>query len=113
MQLKLIKQSIIPCNGENANGLVANMLDYDIIVSEFELQSRYYIHFETHTLRRGMRPFILPTMYLRGYSRGIKVKELNCGIVVREFELQSLYYVHFRTNTIGKSMNPLILPAMG
>ena len=28
---------------------MANVLDCDIVVSEFELQSRYYLHFETNT----------------------------------------------------------------
>ena len=33
-------------------GIVANMPDCDIVVSEFELQSRYYIHFRANTLGR-------------------------------------------------------------
>ena len=32
-------------------GVVANVQDYDITVSKFELQSRYYVHFRTNTLR--------------------------------------------------------------
>ena len=32
------------------------------VVSEFELQSRYYIHFQTNTLGKGMNPLILPSM---------------------------------------------------
>ena len=35
------------------------MLDFDIIVSEFELQS-YYVHFWTYTLERGMKPSYPP-----------------------------------------------------
>ena len=31
------------------HGEVANVLDCDIVVSEFELQLRYYIHFRTNT----------------------------------------------------------------
>ena len=41
---------------------MAEMLDCDIVVSEFEFQSRNYIHFSTNTLRKGMNPLILPNM---------------------------------------------------
>ena len=37
-------------------GVVANVLDCDIVKSEFELQSRYYVHFLTNTLGKGMNP---------------------------------------------------------
>ena len=30
-------------------GAVANVLDNDIVVSEFELQSRYHVHFQSNT----------------------------------------------------------------
>ena len=39
---------------------MANVLDYDIVISEFELQWRYYIY-----LRKGMNPII---------NRGLGVK---------------------------------------
>ena len=38
--------------GGSLRGTVANVLD--IMVSEFELQSRHYIHFRRNTLREGM-----------------------------------------------------------
>ena len=38
------------------------MLDYNIVVSEFELQLCYYIHFWTNTLGKGMNPFIPSAM---------------------------------------------------
>ena len=31
-------------------------MDYEIVVSEFELQSRYYVHFRVNTLGKGMNP---------------------------------------------------------
>ena len=31
-----------------------------IVVREFVLQSRYYVHFRANTLRKGMNPLILP-----------------------------------------------------
>ena len=37
--------------------VVAKVLGYDIIVCEFELQSRYYI--QTNTLKVGMNPLII------------------------------------------------------
>ena len=43
-------------------GVMAKVLDYGIIVSEFELQSCDYIHFRTNTLGKGMNPLIFPTM---------------------------------------------------
>ena len=37
-------------------------IDCGIVVSEFVLQSCYYAHFLTNTLREGMNPLILPSM---------------------------------------------------
>ena len=37
-------------------------MDSRIVVSEFEFQSRYYVHFGTNTLGKGMNPIILPAM---------------------------------------------------
>ena len=44
--------------GRSPHGIVANVLDCDIVVSKFELQSLYYVHFRTNTLRKGMDPLI-------------------------------------------------------
>ena len=41
---------------------VANVLDSDIVVSKFELQSHYYIHFRKITIGKSMSPFIPPAM---------------------------------------------------
>ena len=37
-------------------------MDSGIVVSEFVLQSRYYIHFWANTLGKGVNPLILPAM---------------------------------------------------
>ena len=37
-------------------------LDCGIVVSDFVLQSRYYVHFRANTLGKGMNPLILPSM---------------------------------------------------
>ena len=43
---------------------MANVLDFHLVVSEFECQSRYDIHFWTNTLRIGTNPLILTVMDL-------------------------------------------------
>ena len=42
--------------------LRAKAMDGANVVSEFVLQSRYYVHFRANTLGKGMKPFILPAM---------------------------------------------------
>ena len=42
--------------GESSNGIVANALDCNILVSEFELQSFYCIFFQTNALVKDMNP---------------------------------------------------------
>ena len=44
------------------HGVMAKAMDYGVIVSEFELQSRYYVHYWKNTLRKGMNLLILPGM---------------------------------------------------
>ena len=40
----------------NPRGVVANVLYCDIVVSEFELQLCYYIHFRTNARRKAAQP---------------------------------------------------------
>ena len=42
---------------------MANVLGCDLVVSEFELQSHYYIHFQTNAQGKGMNFLILPANY--------------------------------------------------
>ena len=37
-------------------------MDSEIVVSEFVLQLRYYVHFRANTLGKGMNHLILPAM---------------------------------------------------
>ena len=37
-------------------------MDSGIVVREFELKLRYYVHFRTNTLEKRMNPRILPGM---------------------------------------------------
>ena len=43
-------------------GVMVKTLDGRILVSEFEFQSRYYVHFRTNTLGKGMNPIIILAM---------------------------------------------------
>ncbi len=43
-------------------GVMVKAMDCGIVVSEFELQSCYYVHFRINTLGNGMNPLILPAM---------------------------------------------------
>ena len=43
-------------------GVMVKAMDCGIVVSEFVLQSRYYVHFRANTLGKGMNPLILPAL---------------------------------------------------
>ena len=43
-------------------GIMVKAMDCGIVVQEFVLQSRYYVHFRANTLGKGMNPLILPVM---------------------------------------------------
>ena len=43
-------------------GVMVKLIGCRIVVSEFELQTRYYVHFRANTLGKGMNPLILPAM---------------------------------------------------
>ena len=43
-------------------GVMVKAMDCGIVVSEFVLQSHYYVYFGTNTLGKGMSPLILPAM---------------------------------------------------
>ena len=41
-------------------GVMVEAMDCGIVVSEFVLQLRYYVHFRANTLGKGMNTLILP-----------------------------------------------------
>ena len=41
-------------------GVMVKVMHCGIVVREFVLQSRYYVHFRANTLGKGMNPLILP-----------------------------------------------------
>ena len=43
-------------------GVMVKAKDCGIVIREFVLQSRYYVHFRANTLGKGMNPLILPAM---------------------------------------------------
>ena len=43
-------------------GVMVKAMDCGIIVGEFVLQSRYYVHIRANTIGKGMNPLILPAM---------------------------------------------------
>ena len=53
---KLSSVTLIISKGESFSRVVANVLDCDIIVSKFELQAHYDVHFQTNTTGKGMNP---------------------------------------------------------
>ena len=54
--------SFHPSRKNSLHGVVANVLDYDIIVNEFKIQSYNYAYFQTNTLGKGMNSLIPPAM---------------------------------------------------
>ena len=48
------------------HGVMVKAMNYRTVVSEFVLQTRYYVHFQANTLGKGMNPLILPATVLRG-----------------------------------------------
>ena len=48
--------------GGYPRGVVVKAMDCGIVVREFVLQLRYYVHFRANTLRKGMNSLILPAM---------------------------------------------------
>ena len=48
--------------GGDPRGVMVKAMDCEIVVSEFVLQSRHYVHFRANTLEKGMNLRILPAM---------------------------------------------------
>ena len=42
--------------GEGPRGVIVKAMDCEIVVREFVLQSRYYVHFRANTLGKGTNP---------------------------------------------------------
>ena len=51
-----LRENAIRC----PRGVMVKAMNCGIVVREFVLQSRYYVHFRANTLGKGMNPLILP-----------------------------------------------------
>ena len=52
----------LPIDKFTFGDVMVEAMDCGIVVSEFVLQSRYYIHFRANILGKGMNPLIPPAM---------------------------------------------------
>ena len=59
-EMQETKQSLISYQCKSHCGVAVNVLDYNIVVSEFDLQLHYYVHFRTNTLEEMYKPFYSP-----------------------------------------------------
>ena len=62
MEFGIEKCAILIMRGWGPRGVMVKAMDCGIVVREFVLQSRYYVHFRANTLGKGMNPLILPAM---------------------------------------------------
>ena len=49
-------------DGGCPRGVMVKAMDCGIVLREFVLQSRYYVHFRPNTFEKGMNPLIFPAM---------------------------------------------------
>ena len=49
--------------GRNRHGVMVNVLECDIVVSEFKLLSHYYVQFWINTLGKSIEASIIPARY--------------------------------------------------
>ena len=55
-------QVSLKSQGGYPRGVMVKTMDSGIVVREFVLQSRYYVHFRANTLGKGINPLILPAI---------------------------------------------------
>ena len=57
-----VEQTLYTCTqwGGGLHSVMVKAMNCEIVVSEFVLQSHYYVHFRENTLGKGMKPLILP-----------------------------------------------------
>ena len=79
--------------GEISCGVEANMLDYDIVVSKFELQSRYNVHFRTNT-------YVENKSHIRG-SGGRWIVDIVVGIPWVSYLTSSSYPTHLLSSFLS------------
>ena len=55
-----VMSDTLPTNYSCPRSVMVKAMNCGIVVREFVLQSRYYVHFRANTLGKGMNPLILP-----------------------------------------------------
>ena len=60
--IAIIPRSTLPRGVGCPHGVMVKAIDCGIVVREFVLQSRYYVHIRANTLGKGMNPLILPAI---------------------------------------------------
>ena len=55
-QISVFVVSFVIKSTWSLHGVVANVIKFDILVSKFEFQSRYCIHFRANTFGKGIIP---------------------------------------------------------
>ena len=85
---------------------MANVLGCDIVVSEFEIQLPYYVHFQTNTLQKGMNPVILPSFvpllgwlwHSMTYEGWYAIKERNWNLLCMDVQSDIMFRKKTRQN---------------
>ena len=90
-------------------GIMANVLDCDIVVSEFELQSHYYRHYQANIFGKGTNFLITPPSYGLNSCTIVFLKN-GFGIEIptrvnipfnKETELYKYIYIYILSSTDG------------
>ena len=106
-------------------GVVANVLDCNIVVSKFKLQLFYYVYCLTNNLGKGMNSHPCVKYYYYYFCPSLNnpqslirlilcLPSLEMDIVTSVQNLDETVCISSSTNTFMKGMNPTILfPAIG
>ena len=94
----MVKPTNLPTHGRRSPcGVVAIVLDFDNVISEFKLESCYYVHFQ----------------YRKLHYKAKKKKILLQDNIKMDTYVFIGYCIHIRANALGKGMNSLIFPIIG
>ena len=80
------------CKQGNPRGTLDNVLDFDTVESEFELQSRYCVHFWINTPRKGMDTYTSPQQWFNTTTKERK-KEKQIGKQLYGFKYSYLIQI--------------------
>ena len=66
--MAMVHTNLLKEAGGCPRGVMVKTMDCGIVVREFELQLRYYVHFRANTLGKGMNPTNPPSYGLNSTS---------------------------------------------